>query len=73
MSDLYNIPFTNGAFYHHTNIIFPVKRQDPFHKFEMFVKKDGVQIENNFEVPTTEIDVTGDEYIYSNDNSASCF
>lgn len=73
MSDLYNIPFTNGAFYHHINITFPVKRQDPFHKFEMFVKKDGVQLENNFEVPTTELDTTGDEYIYSNDNSASCF
>ena len=72
MSDLYNVTFTNGALYHHSNITFPVRRQDPFHQFEMFVKKDGVQISNNFEVPTTEMDLTGEEYFVEKSN-VPCF
>ena len=35
---LYSIPFTNGAFYHHATINFPVRRQA--FGFEMFVKDE---------------------------------
>ena len=69
MDDLYRIPFTNGAFYHHTNINFFLRRQDPFHNFGMFAKKDGIQINNNFEVPTIEYDYSGVEHIFENDST----
>lgn len=72
-SDIYNTPFTNGAFYHHTNITFPVRRQDPFGTFGMYATKNGLKLENNFEIPSTEIDVSGDEYIFEADNTNSCF
>jgi hypothetical protein len=72
-SDLYNTPFTNGAFYHHLNIVFPVKRQDPFHKYDMYLKNvDGLEIENNFEIPATDSDYSADEYYLTND-SLICF
>jgi len=72
MSDLYNIPFTNGAFYHHVNITFPVKRQDPFHNYGLVLKKDDVQIDNNFDIPSTEVDTSVDEFIPEIDNT-TCF
>lgn len=61
--DLYKIPFTNNAFYHHENIIFPVRRQDPSHDYGMFVEKNGKQIENNFEIASTKFDKTPVEYV----------
>ena len=71
--DLYNIPYTNDAFYYHENIDFFVKRQDPFGHYEMYVKnKDGFKIDNNFEVPTIELDKSGYEHI-PEINGTSCF
>lgn len=71
--DLYNLPFTNDAFYHHDNITFFVRRQDPFHHYGMFVKDaNGIQIDNNFEVPTVEFDGSDYEHIPEN-NSSTCF
>lgn len=65
---LNNIPFTNGAFYHHTNIMFFVRRQDPFRKYGMFVKDaSSAIIENNFNIPSVEYDTTIDEYIIENE------
>lgn len=61
--DLYKIPFTNNAFYHHENIVFPVRRQDPLHTYGMYVEKNGKQIENNFEIPSTKFDKTPVEYV----------
>lgn len=61
-SELYNIPFTNGAFYHHENVIFTLKRQDPFYKHKMYVEKDGKQIDDNFEIPSNEFDISIDDY-----------
>lgn len=72
LSELYDIPFTNGAFYHHTNITFPVRRQDPFRDFGMQIKKDGKILENNFEVPATELDVSVEDYVFET-NNISCF
>ena len=46
------------------NINFFLRRQDPFHNFGMFVKKDGIQINNKFEVPTIEYDYSGVEHIF---------
>jgi hypothetical protein len=69
--DLYTIPFTNGAFYHHTNVIFPVRRQDPFQKYDMVVKKDGIPLNNNFEIPSNEYDYSIDEYVTT--ENTSCF
>lgn len=71
-SDIYDTTFTNGAFYHHANITFPVRRQDPFGTYGMYAKKDGAPLKNNFELPSTEIDISGDEYIIENENT-SCF
>ena len=72
-SSLYNIPFTNGSFYHHKNVILPIKRQDPFKINKMFIMdEEGHELENNFEIPSTEIDISSDEYITSN-NSFLCF
>ena len=70
--DLYDIPYTNGSFYHHENITFYVRRQDPFNYYNMRVNKDGVEIENNFEVPTVELDNSEYAHIPEN-NSSSCF
>lgn len=67
MDELYKIPFTNGAFYHHTNINFFVKRQDPFKEYQMIVKG----VENNFEINATEFDYSVDEYKLKND--FTCF
>lgn len=69
--ELYNTTFTNGAFYHHTNITFPVKRQDPFHEYNMVVLKDGIAINNNFEIPSTEYDYSLDEYVVT--DMITCF
>lgn len=59
---LYSIPFTNGAFYHHATINFPVRRQDPFGRFEMFVKdENGDKLLNNFDILATELETANDE------------
>lgn len=71
-SDLYDTPFTNGSFYHHANINFLVRRQDPFKTYGMYPQKDGLQIENNFEIPSIEVDYSNDEYINENE-SILCF
>jgi hypothetical protein len=72
-SELYNTPFTNGAFYHHINITFPVQRQDPFGEYGMYLKglNSGVKIENNFEISSNEMDISYDEYIP--EKNATCF
>ena len=62
LDELYSIPFTNGAFYHHNNINFFINRQDPFKNFGMFLKKDGMQLENNFDISAIELDTSIDEY-----------
>ena len=67
MDDLYKIPFTNGAFYHHMNINFYVKRQDPFREYNMFVKG----IDNDFEIKSNEYDYSFDEFLEKNDRT--CF
>ena len=66
---LYDTPFANGAFYHHKNIMFYVRRQDPFHQYKMFIKdkETGEQIENNFNIPSTEFDISTDEYVQESD------
>ena len=65
---LNNVPFTNGAFYHHTNIMFFVRRQDPFKRYGMFVKDNNSSIiTNNFNIPSVEYDTTIDEYITENE------
>ena len=66
--ELYKVPFTNGAFYHHTNIIFPVKRQDPFKEYGMEIKG----LKNNFNISSQQIDTTDNEYILENTKS-SCY
>lgn len=65
--DLYKIPFTNGAFYHHVNINFFVKRQDPFREYGMIVNG----AESDTEIPSTEFDKSMDEYKVKNDST--CF
>ena len=54
--ELYTTPFTNGAFYHHTNITFPLRRQDPFRKYGMIIKDEYNNIINNYELPANEYD-----------------
>lgn len=68
-SDLYDIPFTNGAFYHHSTVIFPVRRQDPFGEYNLYVKKDGARLDDNFKVPGVKEDVETDIYIEDNSNT----
>lgn len=46
-SDLNSIPFTNGAFYHHSNITFPVQRQDPDNEYRRHLFKDNNSYETN--------------------------
>lgn len=70
--ELYKIPFTNGAFYHNSSIIFTVKRQDPFKHYGMQVTKENLPIENNFEIPSVEFDYSGYEYFDENETT-SCF
>ena len=72
-SDLYNIPFTNGAFYHHTNILFTVKRQDPHGEYGMYLRKSkgGPKIDNSFEISSDKFDISSDEYITEIDTT--CF
>lgn len=67
MDDLYKTPFTNGAFYHHTNINFYVRRQDPFQKYGMVVEGS----ENNTEIPSNEFDYSFDDFNIKND--ITCF
>ena len=56
-SDLYSTPFTNDAFYHHTNILFPVQRQDAY-------KEYNIRQDNIFDIaPTPKEDVLTDNYI----------
>lgn len=74
-SELYNVPFTNGAFYHQTNILFPVKRQDPKREYEMFLRQgngNGPIIENNFEISSDNFDISSEEYI-DNTIGQTCF
>jgi hypothetical protein len=70
--ELYNTPFTNGAFYHQQNLIFTVRRQDPFKKYSMTLFKDGEPINNNYEIPATEFDNSNVEFKATN-NTSSCF
>lgn len=70
--ELYTTTFTNGAFYHHKNITFPVRRQDPFYNYGMFLSKNKKRIDNNFEITATEYDDSFEEYISENNNS-TCF
>lgn len=74
--ELYNTTFTNGAFYHHQNIVFPVRRQDPFEKYGMCimdVNESGLTpMQNNFKIHSTEFDNSNVEFIIPN-NSSSCF
>ena len=67
MDELYKIPFTNGAFYHHTNINFFVKRQDPFREYGMVVNG----AESDTEIPSNEFDKSIDEYNIKKDST--CF
>lgn len=69
MDDLYNIPFTNGSFYHHTNIMFFVRRQDPFQKYGMVLHREGEtkQFFNNFNIPSIEANISNDEYVKESD------
>lgn len=67
-SDLYDTPFTNGAFYHHSTVIFPVRRQDPFGGFQLSVHKNGSVLEENFKVPSVKEDIETDIYIDDNSN-----
>ena len=61
---LYKTPFTNGSFYHHKNIMFFVRRQDPFKRYDMIIKDEtNEQIENNFNIPSFEFDASIDEYV----------
>ena len=59
--ELYTTPFTNGAFYHHKNITFPLRRQDPFKKYNMTVLYNDEEI-NNYEIPTNEYEYSDVEY-----------
>jgi hypothetical protein len=70
--ELYTTTFTNGAFYHQKNIIFPVRRQDPFGKYSMVLKKNGAPINNNYEMLATEFDYSSVEHMLTN-TGASCF
>ena len=74
--ELYNTTFTNGAFYHHQNIVFPVRRQDPFEKYGMCimdVNESGLTpMQNNFKIHSTEFVNSNVEFITPN-NSSSCF
>lgn len=70
--ELYNTTFTNGAFYHHQNIVFPVRRQDPFEKYGMCIMDANGPIQNNFKIHSTEFDNSSVEFIIPN-NSSSCF
>ena len=72
MDKLYNIPFTNGAFYHHTNINFYVKRQDPFQKYGLFLKNDSGESVEIYRTPVSEIDLSNDDFIIES-NSSTCF
>ena len=71
IDELYTTPFTNGAFYHHTNITFPVRRQDPFNKYSTRITVDDVPINNNFEIPATEFDYSNADILTNNESS--CF
>lgn len=74
--ELYNTTFTNGAFYHHQNIVFPVRRQDPFEKYGMCIMDVNGSIltpmQNNFKIRGTEFDNSNVDFITPN-NSSSCF
>ena len=73
LDDIYNTPFSNGAFYHHTNINLFVKRQDPFKKYQLYIKnvENGREYENNFAIPSNELSFSEDEYI--TENKTTCF
>ena len=70
--ELYTTTFTNGAFYHHRNITFPVKRQDPFKKYGMYLIKDNLPVDNNYEIPANEFDYSNVEFVALN-NGRTCF
>jgi hypothetical protein len=64
--ELYSLPFTNGAFYHHQNIIFPIKRQDPFEKFGI---RNCIKSNNNFDISPEEVtNELTDGYVIELDN-----
>lgn len=69
-TDLYNTPFANGSFYHHENIVFPVRRQDPDKEY---VLKNVDTTNNQFYIPSDEKPLTlSDDYINNNFNGL-CF
>lgn len=70
--ELYTTPFTNGAFYHHKNITFPVRRQDPFKKYNMVLMRDNLPVDDNFEIPASEYDYSSLEHNIKTNNT-SCF
>jgi hypothetical protein len=70
--ELYTTPFTNGAFYHHKNITFPVRRQDPFQKYNMVLMRNNLPVDDNFEIPAIEYDYSSLEHNI-NTNNTSCF
>ena len=74
-SDLYKIPFTNGAFYHHTNIMLPIRRQDPFKLYDTYIwsmeNNERKILNNNFDISATELDISDIEYIQ--ETQTSCF
>lgn len=72
MDELYKTPFTNDAFYHHTNINFYVKRQDPFQKYELFIKDNDDKSVESYRTPVSEIDLSDNDFI-TESNSSTCF
>ena len=63
-SDLYDVVFTNGAFYHHENISFPVRRQDPFGEYGMYVRNsEDIKLKNNFSIASNKMDISYDDYV----------
>ena len=67
-SDLYDMTFTNNAFYIHQNINFYLRRQDPFNECGLF----------SIDSPTADLFINGNEQDISNfeyieeDNNTSC-
>lgn len=71
-NELYNTPFTNGAFYHYLNINFSVRRQDPFDEYEMYPTEHGLPYKNNFEISASKFDYSIADYVTENINPR-CF
>jgi len=75
-SELYNIPFTNGAHYIHKNINFYLKRQDPYGDYGLAPGLDNyggekciTALYGDLEIIGTEKDVTYGDYFEEGDNN----